>query len=421
MNGRKCCLVILAILMATGFAGGEPRRCKHDAAPVKAVYSVADLVMPIIDYPPPSACDLDVHFDNAAEPAPNTNCYRGTASIKKNTIEDQLIRLIQATVAPNSWQDVGGLGTIQYEPVKMSLVVTQSVAVHEQIGELLAALRRLQDVEVAVELRILKVTELTSGLLSFSNEIDWHKLSTGNTLMLDTDQVKRMLTFVEQDKHSEIMQSPRITVFNGQLACINVEDQLCCLNDVQVEKHDGKFVIVPKYEFLPIGMTCNVRPVVSADRKTVDLSLKFRLATPDSLKRTPAQLFLTKEEAFTGLPAPPRRSPSGELLPLPRDQEVPLPCAPRKPNVTLLKLDRLLKAIPAGQTALMYVGTATEEFHDEHRVPALSDIPLLGQFFRSVEEGRHTRQVLLMLTPRIIIQPEEEIIFKGELPPIPRP
>src|SRR5207244_11263657 len=40
--------------------------------------------------------------------------------------EDLLINLIQNTVAPNSWKDVGGQGTIQYYPLGMALVVNQT-------------------------------------------------------------------------------------------------------------------------------------------------------------------------------------------------------------------------------------------------------------------------------------------------------
>ena len=57
---------------------------------------------------------------------------------------EKLVQLIQSTVAPKSWAVVGGPGTIMYFPRKVALVVSQDKETHEQIGDLLAALRRLE-------------------------------------------------------------------------------------------------------------------------------------------------------------------------------------------------------------------------------------------------------------------------------------
>src|SRR5262249_46080304 len=76
-----------------------------------------------------------------------------------NTIEDLLIRLITNTIAPDSWSDVGGKGTIQYYPLGLALIVNQTQDVQEQVEDLLKALRRLQDIEVAVEMRIIGLSE----------------------------------------------------------------------------------------------------------------------------------------------------------------------------------------------------------------------------------------------------------------------
>src|SRR5262249_6708765 len=71
------------------------------------------------------------------------------------TREDQLIELIQHTIAPHSWASMGGQGTIDYFPMTMSLVINQTPDIQEQIAELLETLRRLQDAEVAVEIRLI--------------------------------------------------------------------------------------------------------------------------------------------------------------------------------------------------------------------------------------------------------------------------
>src|SRR5262249_842814 len=60
------------------------------------------------------------------------------------SVQNLLIKLITSTVAPQSWSDRGGSGTVDYFPLGMALVINQTPDVHEQIAELLSALRRLQ-------------------------------------------------------------------------------------------------------------------------------------------------------------------------------------------------------------------------------------------------------------------------------------
>src|SRR5207237_1489048 len=77
----------------------------------------------------------------------------------ERTIEDTLIATIKNTVAPQTWSDRGGRGTMDYFPLGMALVVNQTADVHEQVAELLTALRRLQETEVAVEVRLVTMSD----------------------------------------------------------------------------------------------------------------------------------------------------------------------------------------------------------------------------------------------------------------------
>ncbi len=55
------------------------------------------------------------------------------------------------------------------------------------------------------------------------------------------------------------------------------------------------------------------------------------------------------------------------------------------------------------------------------RPPVLSKIPYLDRLFRNVGWGRDATRLMIMVTPRIIINEEEEQIFLGQIAPIPRP
>ena len=58
---------------------------------------------------------------------------------------DSLIELITSTIQPTTWDEVGGPGSIAEFATNLSLVISQTQEVHEQIADLLEQLRRLQD------------------------------------------------------------------------------------------------------------------------------------------------------------------------------------------------------------------------------------------------------------------------------------
>jgi general secretion pathway protein D len=73
---------------------------------------------------------------------------------------DSLIDLIVSTVEHDSWMENGtGEGEIQPFPTNLSLVISQTQRVHEQVADLLEQLRRLQDLQVTIEVRFIRLTD----------------------------------------------------------------------------------------------------------------------------------------------------------------------------------------------------------------------------------------------------------------------
>ena len=72
---------------------------------------------------------------------------------------DSLIDLITSTVRPTTWDDVGGPGSIAPFETNLSLVVSQTQEVHEEIVDLLEQLRRLQDLQVTIEVRFITLND----------------------------------------------------------------------------------------------------------------------------------------------------------------------------------------------------------------------------------------------------------------------
>ena len=55
------------------------------------------------------------------------------------------------------------------------------------------------------------------------------------------------------------------------------------------------------------------------------------------------------------------------------------------------------------------------EGRSERGVPFLSNIPYINRLFKNVGIGRETENLMMMVTPRIIIQSEEEEAQVGKI------
>ena len=72
---------------------------------------------------------------------------------------DALESLITKTIQPETWEEVGGKGTMARFETNLSLVVSQTQEVHEEIAELLEQLRRMQDLQVTIEVRFITLND----------------------------------------------------------------------------------------------------------------------------------------------------------------------------------------------------------------------------------------------------------------------
>ncbi len=94
---------------------------------------------------------------NPWQPAgqPNVQLSGGGMAVDFDTLSD----LIVSTIEPDSWEEVGGEGTIKPFESTLSLVIRQTQQVHEEIRDLLEQLRRLQDLQVTIEVRFITVSD----------------------------------------------------------------------------------------------------------------------------------------------------------------------------------------------------------------------------------------------------------------------
>ena len=145
----------VALLVAAGSftltAAEKP--AKPQAALIQKTYAVADLVIPYSN-----ALQAPTKDSNGCALCLALGCPV-TPACAKPTQEDALIKLVTSTVCPHKWSDMGGCCTIEYYPIGMGLVVNAPADVQEQVADLLASLRRMQDLQVSVEMRVISVSE----------------------------------------------------------------------------------------------------------------------------------------------------------------------------------------------------------------------------------------------------------------------
>lgn len=261
---------------------------------VQKTYEVADLVIPVdsLDKPAsnpernPPVADLVIPVAPPPKPAsnPEGNAPVGRPRPAGTTLHDQLIKLIVETIAPQSWAQAGGPGTIDYYPLGMAFVINQTADVHEQIAELLNALRRLQDLEVSVEMRMLSVSAEMAKQLKREFGIECgvgrktEQTAAGpQVVYLDDKRVKKLMESLQRNPKTNIMQAPKVTLFNGQQASIQIQDFQYFLTDVEVVENKGQLKVVPKNRAVPLGISFGVQATAAEDHRSVRVGLDMEM------------------------------------------------------------------------------------------------------------------------------------------------
>jgi general secretion pathway protein D len=342
-------------------------------------YQVADLVIPI-----PSV----VHISNKAVSVDTTTV----------TQEEQLIKLITTTVEPKSWSDKGGLGTVDYHPLSKRLVINQTPDIQEQIHDLLSSLRRLQDRQVALEVRFISVNEdidkklIQKGLEGTQSKPADDSDPSLRVTVLSAEQASRLVEAVQEDRRSNLMQTPKMTTLSGQSAIFDVtkpESFVTALNFSTTS--NGIPIFNPVVEEIPVGLRLTYRPTISDDNRSVNISLNVNRNELDDPKADTVPVLM---------PAFSQKENDGE----PAERLTQLV---QRPRINHLALNSTFD-IADGKTALICGWKRERGVRTACDLPVLSDIPYLNKLFKNVSCTREKECVLMMVTPRIIIQEEEE-------------
>jgi len=368
---------------------------------------------------------------------------------------DTITELITSTVEPESWTEVGGSGTIEGFPTNLSLVVSQTQEVHEQIADLLEQLRRLQDLQVTIEVRFITLSDnfFERIGIDFDFDIDDNITTvpgddTGPSVTLGLDPTGAptadldvqfsqggfgaavpafggfdaasaanfgfailsdieaffVIQAAQGDTRTNVMQAPKVTLFNGQSASVSDTSQTPFVTSVIPVVGDFAAAHQPVIVVLSEGTSLTVQAVASKDRRFVRLTVvPFFSRIGD-----------VEEFTFEGSVS----TDSGTVVTDPDDDEVD---DTERENQTTTREGTTVQlptfsfvtvtttvSVPDGGTVLLGGIKRLSEGRSEIGVPVLSKVPYINRLFRNVGIGREAQSLMLMVTPRIIIQEEEE-------------
>ncbi|MBX3416018.1 MAG: hypothetical protein KF851_00320 [Pirellulaceae bacterium] len=383
-----------------------------------------------------------------------------------------LIQLIQQTIAPDDWQSSQGEGTIMPYVPNLSLIVSQTQEVHDEIQDLLTQLRKLNDVQIVVEVRFITLRDnfferigidfdfkindnsgLTAAQVSTTDrfrpsvivgrdatlerfeptadlDIGFSQNSIGGVLptfggfdpgtaanfgfaILSDVEVFFLLQASKGDTRTNLTTAPTVTMFNGQSASVTDFSLRPFVTSVIPVVGDFAVAQQPVVSLIPDGTMLTVRATASDDRRFVTLALN-----PYFTKITDVRTFTFDGRRTT------RQTSSSFLQDLLNqanpgngngngnddrlDVETVTEGVTVQQPVTSITSVNTVVSIPDGGTVLIGGIKTLSEARLEKGVPFLSNIPYINRLFKNVGIGRETANLMMMVTPRIIIQEEEE-------------
>lgn len=397
---------------------------------------------------------------------------------------DSLIELIQTTVAVDTWAaNGGGEGAeIAPFPTNLSLVVSQTQSVHEEIADLLDQLRRLQDLQVTIEVRFIRlsddfferigidfdmnindsilgtdeITQTSAG--SFTQEIvsgDIARTRGGATVGVQSPLVGDLATVTadldlpfrqgsfnvaqptvggfnpstaatfgfailsdieayflinaaQGDSRTNVLNAPKVTLFNGQQAFVSDTSQSPFV--ISVVPVVGEFAAAqqPVIVVLSEGTMMSIQAVVSEDRRYVRLTV-----VPFFSEIGDVDTFVFDGSTTTGASASSATTDNdddgtNEQANSAQNQQITTAgTTVQLPTFQFVSVTTTV-SVPDGGTVLLGGIKRLSEGREEFGVPLLSKLPYINRLFRNVGIGRETDSLMMMVTPRIIIQEEEE-------------
>ncbi len=393
---------------------------------------------------------------------------------------DSLIELITSTVKPTSWDAVGGPGSIAPFQTNLSLVISQTQEVHEEIVDLLEQLRRLQDLQVTIEVRFITINDNWFERIGVDFDLNYNTMINGNPVTVNTNTSNAVsggtssaqnssdssravtvglsspdvfsanldipmsqdsytlavpqfggyatsagaslgfailsdieayffISAASGDKRTNVLQAPKVTLFNGQQAFVSDTSQSPFVISVIPVVGDFAAAQQPVIIVLNEGTNMTVQAVISNDRRFVRLTVVpfFSNITNVSTFTFSGSSTTTNNSTRSGLF--PSATDASKLWNNKGDSSTTTKTGTtvQLPTFSYVTVTTTV-SVPDGGTVLLGGIKRMSEGRNEFGTPLLDKLPYLNRLFKNVGIGRETESLMMMVTPRIIIQEEEE-------------
>lgn len=346
---------------------------------------------------------------------------------------ENLVLLIQQTIEPESWYEVGGEGSITvYERKK--LIIYQTREVHNQIAKLLEELRKALGHQVAIEARFLLVGENfledigldmdfswvvggRIGLLEFQQDSSTiaSPTDTGITgslvpmigelgaevaamtatggygnLLLNDLMVSVILRATQAHRDYQSLTAPKVTVLSGEMASMRVQRVRRYPYDIEIdieeigEFGDFRYTIDAEEGYIVSGTLLNITPIITPDKRNVLLNIVTELRDFLGWQPYPIQLPILG----AGLVG----ADVYEIL---------------YPETEISRVETRV-SVPDRATLLLGGQRLTAEIEKEAGVPVLSKLPFLGRLFSNRSRVKDSLILLILVKPTIILREEAE-------------
>jgi general secretion pathway protein D len=243
--------------------------------------------------------------------------------------------------------------------------------------------------------------------------------------MGDKFQVEALLRAVKKEERSSVLFAPRLTMFNNQRAHILVGQQTTYVAGWT----SSGTVSTPNIQTAILdGVSLDVRPIVSHDRRYITLELRPTLVRPIGAGLSPTTT--TTGNVGNNIPVlpawgyvPGQVFPPGFILPDgtvltiggqvdPTGAFIIQGVGNGTRNFSLPQLEirtiRTVVTVPDGGTVLLS-GLMTEAQKNERMgIPLLMDLPVLGRLFSNDYKELERRNLLILVTAKLVLFSEEE-------------
>ena len=374
----------------------------------------------------------------------------------------ELIGLIETTITPDVWQINAGTGQMREFRQNLSLVVTAPQETHQAIADLLKSLRALQNLQVTIEVRFIQLSDtfferigldfdfnirdklnrtsnpprtngspsvavgLSSGVAgvaapAFTTDLDLQVRNNfgvtpafgapdagdagtqvGLAILSDLE-LFFFLQAVQGNSRTNVLNAPKVTMFDGQSASINDTAQRPFV--ISFEPVVGDFAVAqrPIIVVLNEGTQMNVQSIVSQDKRFVRMTLVPQFTRIESADRQ--FTFQGRRSSQTGTSIlNPNGTPTGTRN---NEQDIIEGTTVQQPTLGTTSVQTTV-SVPDGGTILLGGIKRLREGRTERGTPILSKIPYLSRLFKNNAIGRETNTLMMTVTPRIIIPEEEE-------------